>query len=357
MKRMARERSGRGRASARRPTMRRASSSARSSPSACVSRRRRLRQAERQRAATQARQPTPDASTSGRARRARRSRARSIRSPIALAPPRGAQDADSRRLSDQLSKTQELREQGRRARSRHRAAAARERSRAAGRRQSSKRADAAGPASSKAGQQGQQAQRQGPQQAQGGQGNPRRGRAAGQGSRQGARRVQRPAGRQRRRPERQRSAAAARGERADARGRAAGRRDAPREPRHAGPARKSWWRSFSAPGTEAFKQDFARWESLKKNLLVALEDVESKVSDELRTRENKERLNAGGHDGRVRAVSRRWSRSTTARSPRRGSRSKPQVQSAAASPRVASPRPVDPLSAALGLKLAATGTS
>ena len=34
----------------------------------------------------------------------------------------------------------------------------------------------------------------------------------------------------------------------------------------------------------------------KQNLLVALEDVESKVSDELRARENKERLNAGGHD-------------------------------------------------------------
>ena len=58
---------------------------------------------------------------------------------------------------------------------------------------------------------------------------------------------------------------------------------------------EGWWRSFSAPGTEAFKQDFARWESLKRNLLVALEDVETKVSTELRARENKERLNAGGH--------------------------------------------------------------
>ena len=59
---------------------------------------------------------------------------------------------------------------------------------------------------------------------------------------------------------------------------------------------EEWWRSFSAPGTEAFKQDFARWESLKQNLLVALEDVESHVSDQLRARESKERLNAGGHD-------------------------------------------------------------
>jgi hypothetical protein len=59
---------------------------------------------------------------------------------------------------------------------------------------------------------------------------------------------------------------------------------------------EGWWRSFSAPGTEAFKQDFSRWESLKKNLLVALEDVETKLSGELRERETKQRLNAGGHD-------------------------------------------------------------
>lgn len=57
----------------------------------------------------------------------------------------------------------------------------------------------------------------------------------------------------------------------------------------------TWWRSFSAPGTEAFKQDFSRWELLKKNLLVALEDVERDLSDKLRQQENKERLNAGGH--------------------------------------------------------------
>jgi hypothetical protein len=58
---------------------------------------------------------------------------------------------------------------------------------------------------------------------------------------------------------------------------------------------EQWWRSFSAPGTEAFKQDFARWESLKSNLLVALEQVETQTTDQLRARENKERLNAGGH--------------------------------------------------------------
>jgi len=59
---------------------------------------------------------------------------------------------------------------------------------------------------------------------------------------------------------------------------------------------EQWSRSVSAPGTEAFKQDFANWESLKKNLLVALERTESRLSEQLRARENRERLNAGRHD-------------------------------------------------------------
>jgi hypothetical protein len=59
---------------------------------------------------------------------------------------------------------------------------------------------------------------------------------------------------------------------------------------------EQWQRSVSAPGTEAFKQDFAKWESLKKNLLVALEQTESQLADRLRARETRERLNAGRHD-------------------------------------------------------------
>jgi hypothetical protein len=59
---------------------------------------------------------------------------------------------------------------------------------------------------------------------------------------------------------------------------------------------EQWQRSVSAPGTEAFKQDFAKWESLKKNLLVALEQTESQLAEQLRARETKERLNAGRHD-------------------------------------------------------------
>lgn len=59
---------------------------------------------------------------------------------------------------------------------------------------------------------------------------------------------------------------------------------------------EGWWRSFSAPGTEAFKQDFSRWESLKQHLLVALDSVDTQVSDQLRAEAAKQRFNAGGHD-------------------------------------------------------------
>ncbi|MEP7118364.1 MAG: hypothetical protein ABI880_12325, partial [Acidobacteriota bacterium] len=64
-----------------------------------------------------------------------------------------------------------------------------------------------------------------------------------------------------------------------------------------GPATPEEWQpSVSAPGTEAFKQDFARWESLKQNLLLALEKVERTKSDQLREQETKHRLNAGAAD-------------------------------------------------------------
>jgi hypothetical protein len=59
---------------------------------------------------------------------------------------------------------------------------------------------------------------------------------------------------------------------------------------------EQWSRSVSAPGTEAFKQDFANWESLKKHLLAALEQTESQLSDQLRAHEARERLHAGRHD-------------------------------------------------------------
>jgi hypothetical protein len=60
---------------------------------------------------------------------------------------------------------------------------------------------------------------------------------------------------------------------------------------------ENWYPSLSAPGTESFKQDYSKWESLKKNLLSALEKTETRLSSQLREREARERLNAGGHQG------------------------------------------------------------
>ena len=59
---------------------------------------------------------------------------------------------------------------------------------------------------------------------------------------------------------------------------------------------EDWQRSVSAPGTEGFKQDFAKWESLRKNLLLSLEQTESKLSDQLRAREKVDRLNVGRYE-------------------------------------------------------------
>ena len=50
---------------------------------------------------------------------------------------------------------------------------------------------------------------------------------------------------------------------------------------------------ISAPGTEAWKQDFAKWEELKKQMEIALEKAESSLATQLREQESKDRLNAG----------------------------------------------------------------
>ena len=52
----------------------------------------------------------------------------------------------------------------------------------------------------------------------------------------------------------------------------------------------------SAPGTEAFKQDFARWEDLRRQATLALENAQSTLSKKLQARESKERLAAGADD-------------------------------------------------------------
>jgi hypothetical protein len=52
----------------------------------------------------------------------------------------------------------------------------------------------------------------------------------------------------------------------------------------------------SAPGTEAFKQDFAGWEDLRRQATLALENAQSALSKKLQARETKERLAAGADD-------------------------------------------------------------
>ena len=53
------------------------------------------------------------------------------------------------------------------------------------------------------------------------------------------------------------------------------------------------WQSVSAPGTEAFKQDFANWDSLRHNLENALHQFEAEWSQELAAGEIRDRLSAG----------------------------------------------------------------
>lgn len=54
--------------------------------------------------------------------------------------------------------------------------------------------------------------------------------------------------------------------------------------------------SRSAPGTEAFKQDRSRWESLRKDVDRALEEHDAAVSRQLAKTLGQDRLNAGGSD-------------------------------------------------------------
>ena len=53
---------------------------------------------------------------------------------------------------------------------------------------------------------------------------------------------------------------------------------------------------LSAPGTEAFKQDFAKWEALRKQVTLALDRAESSLSQRLQARQSRDRLAAGVDD-------------------------------------------------------------
>ena len=60
------------------------------------------------------------------------------------------------------------------------------------------------------------------------------------------------------------------------------------------PEQHEW--SRSAPGTEAWKQDYAQWESLGKDVARALERYESGLADQLSRALTADRLRAGGSD-------------------------------------------------------------
>ena len=60
------------------------------------------------------------------------------------------------------------------------------------------------------------------------------------------------------------------------------------------PEQHEW--SRSAPGTEAWKQDYAQWEGLSKDVTRALERYEAGVADRLSRALSADRLRAGGSD-------------------------------------------------------------
>ena len=53
---------------------------------------------------------------------------------------------------------------------------------------------------------------------------------------------------------------------------------------------------LSAPGTEAFKQDFTKWEALRKQATQALERAEASLSKRLQAKASRDRLAAGADD-------------------------------------------------------------
>src|SRR4029077_5171603 len=52
----------------------------------------------------------------------------------------------------------------------------------------------------------------------------------------------------------------------------------------------------TSPGTEAFKQDFAKWEDLRRQATQALENIEASLTKKLTAKQSKDRLAAGADD-------------------------------------------------------------
>ena len=54
--------------------------------------------------------------------------------------------------------------------------------------------------------------------------------------------------------------------------------------------------TLGAPGTEAFKQDFAKWDTLRRQATTALDRLEASLSKKLQAQAAKDRLAAGVED-------------------------------------------------------------
>ena len=54
--------------------------------------------------------------------------------------------------------------------------------------------------------------------------------------------------------------------------------------------------SVTAPGTESFKQDFAKWDDLRRQMSTALEQAQTTIAKKLLAKEARERLAAGAND-------------------------------------------------------------
>jgi hypothetical protein len=61
------------------------------------------------------------------------------------------------------------------------------------------------------------------------------------------------------------------------------------------PEEHEW--SRSAPGLESFKQDFSRWEQLKRDIALALERRDLALARQLRARDGEDKVNAGSVEG------------------------------------------------------------
>jgi len=72
------------------------------------------------------------------------------------------------------------------------------------------------------------------------------------------------------------------------------RRADPSGGRWATPEEHEW--SHSAPGTEAFKQDYAAWQSLASDVAQALERAESSTASRLSSALSRDRLRAGASE-------------------------------------------------------------